>query len=147
MHTVELTVDTSDRQLVDLTSEVRRFCEGHGDGLLNVFAPHSTVGLALVHTAAGADDDLLAAVQRLIPRGIHYEHQEKSPGHGADHILPALLSPSLVIPVFAGRPALGVYQQVMLIDLDVDSPVRKVRLSLLKDGGTREGKAETGGQA
>lgn len=136
MHTTELTVDTSGRQVADLTEEVRRFCAGRGDGLLSVFAPHSTVGLALVQTADGADEDLLAAVQRLIPRDIDYAHREKSPGHGADHILPALVSPSLVIPVFEGRPALGVYQQVVLVDLDRDSPRRTVRLTLLTEGGT-----------
>lgn len=135
MHALELRIDTSERQLVDLTAEVRRFCEGRGDGLLNVFVPHSTVGLALVQTAAGAADDLLEAIERLIPRDIDYAHKEKSVGHGADHILPALFSPSLVIPVIEGRPALGLYQHVMLIDLDVDSPERRVRLSLLQEGG------------
>lgn len=134
MLTTELTVDTSERKLVNVTSDVRDFCAGQGDGLLSVFAPHSTVGLALVHPDEGADADLLTAIGRLIPREIDYEHREKSPGHGADHVLPALVSPSLVIPVFEGRPALGEFQQVVLVDLDRDTSVRKVRLTLLTSG-------------
>lgn len=133
MLTTELTINTTERKLVDLTANVRDFCAGQGDGLLSVFAPHSTVGLALVHPDQGVDADLLAAIGRLIPRAIAYEHTQKSPGHGADHVLPALVSPSLVIPVIAGCPALGEFQHLVLVDLDTDTFVRTVRLTLLTD--------------
>lgn len=140
MHSVEVTVDTSERQVVDLTELMRWFCTDceARSGLLNVFAPHSTVGLALVHTSGGSTEDLLAALYRLLPRDIRYTHEDRGPGHGADHLVPALLSPSLVVPVIEGKPALGEFQRAVLVDLDWQTPMRTLRLSLLNDGGTEE---------
>jgi secondary thiamine-phosphate synthase enzyme len=128
----ELSIDTSMRRLVDLTGEVAAFCADRGDGLLSVFAPHATCGLALLETGDGSDLDLLEALDRLLPRDDElYRHRHGSPGHGADHMVPALISPSLVLPVHDGRPALGTWQSVVLVDLNVNNPTRRVRLSFL----------------
>lgn len=131
MESREFTVDTSRRQIVDLTDAVAAFCGSLGDGLVNVFAPHATVGLALIEVGAGSEPDLEAALERLLPRDERYVHRHGSPGHGADHLLPALLSPSVTIPVLGGRPALGIWQHVVLVDLNRDNPTRQVRLSFL----------------
>src|SRR4051812_16983386 len=131
MQTTELTLDTRTRCLVDLTAAVQRFCRPFGNGLVNIFAPHATAGLALIETGSGSEEDLQEALSRLLPRDNRWTHQHGSPGHGADHVLPAFVSPSLVIPVFDGKPALGTWQSVVFVDLNVDNPVRKVRLSFL----------------
>ena len=126
-----LAVDTSTRQVVDITSELCRFCEHLGDGLVNVMALHATAGLALMETGSGSEADLVEALNRLLPRDDRYEHAHGSRGHGADHVLPAFVSPSLTIPVDAGRPVLGTWQRVVLVDLNSDNPRRQVRLSFL----------------
>ncbi|HEX4435033.1 MAG TPA: secondary thiamine-phosphate synthase enzyme YjbQ [Acidimicrobiales bacterium] len=131
MQTVELAVDTSRRRIVDLTDELERFCAEQGDGLVNVFVPHATAGVALMETGSGSEADLLAALERLLPRDDRYRHAHGSPGHGADHILPAFISPSVTLPVFAGRVALGTWQSVVLVDLNVDNLKRQVRLSFV----------------
>ena len=131
MHTTELRVDTSGRRVTDLTAEVNDFCSGRGDGLLSVFAPHATAGLALMETGSGSEDDLDELLDRLLPRDERYRHRHGSRGHGADHVLPVLVSPSLVLPVVGGRPALGTWQSVVLVDPNNDNPSRTVRLSFL----------------
>jgi secondary thiamine-phosphate synthase enzyme len=132
MKTTVLTLDTSQRRIVDLTPAVVEFCAGQGDGLVHVFAPHATAGLALIELGAGSERDLEALLDRLLPRDDrYYVHRHGSPGHGADHLLPALLSPSLVLPVLAGRPALGTWQSVAFVDLNRDNPTRRVRLSFI----------------
>lgn len=131
MHTTLLTIDTGDRRIIDLTAEVRRFCAGRGDGLCNVFAPHATAGVAVMETGAGSEPDVLAALERLLPRDDGYRHAHGSPGHGADHVLPVLVAPSVTLPVIAGEPALGVWQSVVLVDTNRDNPRRSVRLSFL----------------
>ena len=131
MDTHELRVDTSHRKVVDITDDVAGFCEGKGDGLCSVFAPHATAGLALIETGSGSEEDLLEALRALLPRDGRYRHSHGSPGHGADHLLPALVSPSLVLPVFAGKLALGTWQSVVLVDTNVDNPRRRVRLSFV----------------
>ena len=131
MQTTELTLDTSRRCIVDLTDSVASFCSGRGDGLVSVFAPHATVGLALIEVGASSEPDLEELLARLLPRDDSYRHRHGSPGHGADHLLPALLSPSLVVPVLNGRPALGTWQHVVLVDLNPDNPSRRVRLSFI----------------
>ncbi len=131
MESRELAVDTSERRIVDLTDDVRGFCQDRGDGLVSLFAPHATCGLALLETGAGSDDDLLETLMRLLPRDGRYRHRHGSPGHGADHLVPALISPSLVLPVVNGRPALGTWQSVALVDLNPDNPARRVRFSFL----------------
>lgn len=131
MDTTVLDVDTSRERIVDLTDRVRRFCHERGDGLCNVFAPHATAGVALIETGARSDDDLVDALERLLPRDDRYRHAHGSPGHGADHLLPALVAPTLVVPVQAGEPLLGTWQSIVLVDLNRDNPHRQVRLSFV----------------
>ncbi len=135
MDSLLVEVTTGDRPLVDLTAEVASFCDGKGDGLLSVFLPHATAGLALVETGAGSEPDLVELVDRLIPRDDRYVHRHGSPGHGADHLLPALVSPSLTIPVLGGEAQLGTWQHVVLVDRNRDNPRRQVRLTFLPDPG------------
>jgi secondary thiamine-phosphate synthase enzyme len=131
METAELRLDTSRRKVVDVTDEVERFCAGHGDGICSVFVPHATAGVALMETGSGSEDDLVSVLERILPRDQRYRHRHGSPGHGADHLLPVLVSPSIVIPVLGGRPALGTWQRVVLVDTNEDNPSRRVRLSFL----------------
>jgi secondary thiamine-phosphate synthase enzyme len=131
METTVIDIDTSRDRIVDLTARVRAFCRERGDGLVNVFAPHATAGVAIIETGARSDDDLVDALERLFPRDAHYHHAHGSAGHGADHVLPAMVAPTLVLPVEAGEPLLGVWQSVVFVDLNRDNPHRKVRLSFL----------------
>jgi secondary thiamine-phosphate synthase enzyme len=131
VNTEVLDLDTSRRRIVDLTAEVQAFCAGQGDGLCNVFVPHATAGVAVIETGAGSDDDLLDALERLLPRDDRYRHAHGSPGHGADHVLPGLVSPSVTVPVGAGTPLLGTWQSIVLVDLNRDNPRRTVRLSFV----------------
>ncbi|MCV7316902.1 YjbQ family protein [Mycolicibacillus parakoreensis] len=126
-----LDVDTATRRTVDLTEAVRTFCAGRRDGLCNVFVPHATAGVAIIETGAGSDADLVDALERLLPRDERYRHAHGTPGHGADHVLPALVSPSVTVPVGAGAPLLGIWQSIVLVDLNRDNPRRSVRLSFL----------------
>ena len=135
MRSEEIDVRTGREQVVrDLTREVRRWtadAADGGDGLLSVFVPHATAGLALVETGAGSDDDLLAALEDLLPGDDRWRHSHGSPGHGRDHVLPGLVSPSLVLPVLRGEPVLGTWQSICLVDTNVDNADRRVRLSFL----------------
>jgi secondary thiamine-phosphate synthase enzyme len=126
-----LDVDTARSRIVDLTDDVREFCASHGDGLCNVFVPHATAGVAVIETGAGSDDDLVDTLERLLPRDDRYRHAHGSPGHGADHVLPAIVAPSVSIPVQGGEPLLGTWQSVVLVDLNRDNPQRSVRLSFV----------------
>jgi secondary thiamine-phosphate synthase enzyme len=129
--TTELSLDTRGSQVIDLTGEAARFCHPLGEGLLSVFAPHATAGVALIELGSGSEGDLAEALERLLPRDDRYRHRHGSPGHGADHLLPVLISPSLVIPVVGGRMALGTWQSVVLVDLNRDNPQRRVRFSFV----------------
>ena len=131
MKTQELSLRTGSRRFVDLTGEVERFCRAQGDGLVHVFAPHATAGLALMELGAGSESDVEEMLERVLPRDDRYTHRHGSPGHGADHVLPVLVSPSLVLPVIAGRVALGTWQSVVLVDPNEDNPQRTVRLSFI----------------
>ncbi len=131
METKLITIDTSRRKVVDLTADAASFCAGKGDGLLNLFAPHSTVGLAIMELGSQSDLDLEAALGRLLPRDNDYAHAHGSIGHGADHLVPAFLAPSLTVPVENGRLLLGTWQSIVLVDLNVDNPTRQVRLSFV----------------
>jgi secondary thiamine-phosphate synthase enzyme len=137
MDTEILSIETGHRRGVfDLTSEANRFVAGKGDGLLNVFVPHATAGVAIIETGAGSDDDLVDALDAMLPRDDrHYRHRHGSPGHGADHVMPGIVAPSAVVPVLDGRLALGTWQSILLVDPNQDNPIRKVRLSFL---GSRE---------
>ena len=120
-------------RVVDLGSEIDGFLRsvGAGDGLLHVWVPHATAGLAVIETGAGSDTDLLAALRDLLPADDRWRHRHGSPGHGRDHVLPALIAPSMSVPVLAGRPALGTWQSICLVDTNTDNPDRSVRLSFL----------------
>jgi secondary thiamine-phosphate synthase enzyme len=120
--------------VVDITGQCQRFAAGAaagGDGLLNVFVPHATAGLAIMELGSGSDPDLLAALRELLPADDRWRHAHGSPGHGRSHVMPALVAPSVTLPVLAGRVALGTWQSVALVDLNVDNPDREVRLSFL----------------
>ena len=131
MESTELSLDTSGRHVVDLTDRVADFCRPLGDGLLSVFVPHATAGVALMETGSGSEADLDELLGRLLPRDDRYRHRHGAKGHGADHLLPVLVSPSVVVPVLGGRPQLGTWQSVVLVDFNADNPHRKVRLSFL----------------
>ena len=129
----EIVVHTGGRPGVfDITANVARFTSPHGDGLVAVFVPHATAGVAIIETGAGSDDDLLTALDDLLPADAgRWRHTHGSPGHGRDHVLPAFISPSITIPVIEGRPALGTWQSIVLVDTNVDNQTRKVRLSFI----------------
>ena len=135
METRILTVRTgSARGIADLTAACSAFLGDVGaeDGLLSVFVPHATAGVVVLEVGAGSDDDLLDALDRLLPREDRwYRHRHGSPGHGADHVLPLLAGPSLTVPVMDGRLTLGTWQSVCLLDPNADNATRKVRLSFL----------------
>lgn len=134
MESTLVEIRTGDREaVVDLTPHVETFLRdaGAGDGLLHVWVPHATAGLAVIETGSGSDPDLLAALRDLLPADDRWRHRHGSPGHGRDHVLPALVAPSLSVPVLGGRAALGTWQSVCLVDTNTDNPVRSVRLSFL----------------
>jgi len=131
MDTTELDVDTSGAELVDLTDSVREFCRGLGDGLCNVFVPHATAGLTIIETQSGSEDDLAELLERLLPKSRRYTHHHGTAGHGADHLTPTIVPPSLVVPVVDGRPALGAWQSIVLVDRNPDNRHRTVRLSFV----------------
>jgi secondary thiamine-phosphate synthase enzyme len=132
LHTEVLKVTTGDTSTVaDLTDHCARFVHGRGDGLLNVFVPHATAGIAILETGAGSDDDLLTALDEVLPRDGRWRHRHGSPGHGRDHVLPAFISPSVTVPVLDGRLQLGTWQSICLVDTNIDNEQRSVRLSFL----------------
>lgn len=123
---------TGDRDTVlDLTRDCARFVAGEGDGLLHVFVPHATAGIAIMETGAGSDDDLLAALADLLPQDDRWRHRHGSAGHGRSHVMPALVPPYATVPVLGGQLQLGTWQSVCLVDLNVDNQQREVRLSFL----------------
>ncbi|MGI8691488.1 MAG: YjbQ family protein [Geodermatophilaceae bacterium] len=132
MRTELVSVHTGGSPVVhDLTQDCRRFVAGESDGLLHVFVPHATAGLAVLETGAGSDEDLLAALVDLLPPERRWRHRHGSPGHGRDHVMPAFLPPYATVPVLAGQLALGTWQSICLVDLNVDNPDRDVRLTFL----------------
>ena len=119
--------------VVDLGGDIDGFLRSVGarEGLLNVWVPHATAGLAVIETGAGSDTDLLAVLRDLLPADDRWRHRHGSPGHGRDHVLPAIVAPSVSVPVLNGRIALGTWQSVCLVDTNGDNPARSVRLSFL----------------
>ena len=134
MHSVEVTVRSGDRLVSDLTGELTGFCRGRGDGLVNVFVPHATAGVGLMEVGSGSEADLAAALDRLLPLDAAYRHRHGSPGHGRDHVLPVFVGCSISLPVQGGRPLLGTWQHLVLVDSNRDNPERRVRLSFLPAG-------------
>jgi secondary thiamine-phosphate synthase enzyme len=132
MRSESLNVRTGGRATVhDLTDQCAAFVRTEADGLLSVFVPHATAGLAIIETGAGSDDDLIVALDALLPRDDRWSHRHGSAGHGRDHVLPAFVAPSITVPVLAGRMQLGTWQSVCLVDTNVDNAQREVRLSFL----------------
>ncbi len=126
-------VDTGGRRVTDITRDVLDFARRiEGDGLLSVFLPHATAGLALIETGAGSEADLEEAIDRVLPRDDRYGHRHGSIGHGADHLLPAFISPSLLLPVHAGEVVLGTWQRVVIVDPNRENNRRDVLLSLVE---------------
>ncbi|MCW2746493.1 MAG: hypothetical protein JWM48_3043 [Mycobacterium sp.] len=126
-------VRTGGEEIVrDLTPQAAAFVRGRGDGLLHVFVPHATAGLAVLELGAGSDTDLLAALRDLLPADDRWRHAHGSRGHGRSHVAPALVPPYATIPVFGGQLALGTWQSLALVDLNVDNAVRDVRFSFLR---------------
>ena len=132
----ELSIETGSRPaVVDLSGECAAFLADvadEADGLLTVFVPHATAGVVIMELGSGSEDDLLAALERLLPRDDRWRHRHGSPGHGADHVLPLLAGPSVTVPVIAGRMTLGTWQSVALIDANLDNPRRTVELAFLR---------------
>ncbi|MEV0003015.1 secondary thiamine-phosphate synthase enzyme YjbQ [Micromonospora sp. NPDC050980] len=132
MRSEVISVRTGSRPTVrDITAEAERFVAGAGDGLLHVFVPHATAGLAIIETGAGSDDDLLRALDDLLPTDDRWRHRHGSPGHGRDHVLPAFVPPYATVPVLDGRLQLGTWQSICLVDPNGDNPDRQIRLSFL----------------
>lgn len=132
MRSETITVRTGGQpQVRDLTGQCESFVRGEADGLLNVFVPHATAGVAIVETGAGSDEDLLAILDDLLPRDSRWRHRHGSAGHGRDHVLPAFIAPSITVPVLAGRLQLGTWQSICLVDTNVDNAEREVRLSFV----------------
>ena len=135
MDSEEIEVRTGSEEAVrDLGGDIDGFLRrvGAGDGLLNVWVPHATAGVAVIETGAGSDADLLTTLRDLLPADDRWSHRHGSHGHGRDHVLPAIVAPSMSVPVLGGRPALGTWQSVCLVDTNVDNPVRTVRLTFLR---------------
>jgi secondary thiamine-phosphate synthase enzyme len=126
-----LRLHTGSTRVTDLTDRAAGFVRARGDGLLNLFVPHATAGLAIFELGAGSDIDLNELLDRVFPRDDRYRHRHGAPGHGADHLVPVLITPSLTVPVFDGSLALGTWQSIALVDTNVDNPDRQVRLSFL----------------
>jgi len=131
MESEVLRIVTGTDRVTDLTEKAASFVRGRGDGLLNLFVPHATAGLALFELGAGSDLDLDELLDRVFPRDGRYRHRHGTDGHGADHLVPVLVSPSLSVPVFNGALALGTWQSIALVDTNPDNPERQVRLSFV----------------
>lgn len=131
MRTETIQLDTSSARVVDVTGQVEGFAADEQDGLVHLFLPHATAGLAIFELGAGTEPDVLDTVDRLLPRDDRYRHRHGSPGHGADHVLPAFVSPSLTVPVQDGRVLLGTWQSIVVVDTNRDNPRRTLRLSFV----------------
>lgn len=131
MNTELHTYDMSQRRFLDLTTDLMTFVKDNEDGLVHVFVPHATAGLALMETGSGSERDLEDTIERLLPRDQRYAHSHGSTGHGADHVLPAFISPSVSIPVVEGELQLGTWQSLVLVDTNRDNPQRQVRFSFI----------------
>lgn len=132
MKSVVHTYDTLGTEFLDLTPDAQELVGQTGDdGLLHIFAPHATAGIALIETGSGSEEDLRFTIDRLLPKEASYRHQHGSPGHGRDHVLPAFISPSLSVPVLDGKIQLGTWQSIVLVDTNRDNQHRKVRFSFV----------------
>ena len=132
MRSEVLTIRTGDRPVVrDITADAAKFVQSQPDGLLHIFVPHATAGLAIIETGAGSDEDLLRVIDELLPADDRWRHRHGSRGHGRDHVLPAWLPPYASVPVIGGLLTLGTWQSICLVDTNGDNPTRQVRFSFL----------------
>lgn len=132
MRSEVITVETGTGPVVrDVTAEARSFVAGEGDGLLHVFVPHATAGVAIIETGSGSEPDLLQVVDDLLPADGRWRHRHGSPGHGRDHVLPALVAPYAIVPVLQGKIMLGTWQSICLVDPNRDNPTRQIRFSFV----------------
>jgi secondary thiamine-phosphate synthase enzyme len=132
VETQVITVRTGSRPaVVDITDQAAEFARGRGDGLLHVFTPHATAGLAVIETGSGTEEDLLRALNDLLPADDRWRHRHGALGHGRDHVLPAFVVPSMTLPVIGGQIAFGTWQSLCLVDTNGDNPNREVRFSFL----------------
>ena len=132
MHSTELELDTHGRRVIDVTARVRAFAsEVGGHGLLHLFLPHATAGLALMETGSGSEGDLEDLLERLLPRDDRYAHRHGSVGHGGDHLLPVVVPSTLTLAVEDGNLVLGTWQSVVVLDPNRENDVRRLRLSFL----------------
>ena len=130
-----MTIRTGNRPaVIDITAAAARFVASRGDGLLHVFIPHATAGVALIEIGAGSDDDLMRALDDLLPADGRWRHRHGSAGHGRDHVMPAFVAPYATLPVLAGKIALGTWQSICLVDPNADNSTRQVRFSFLPAG-------------
>jgi secondary thiamine-phosphate synthase enzyme len=136
MKTEKLTFNTGNsRKIVDLTEDVRRFVQGEGDGLVSISVPHATAGLGLMELGSGSEADLWDRLESMLPRDHRYVHSHGSKGHGADHLLPMFITPTLTLPVVGGQISLGTWQSLVMVDPNVDNPRRNVLLAFLPSSG------------
>ena len=131
MHSTVLKIETGHRLITDVTRQVHDACQGRGDGLVHLFVPHATCGLALIEVGSGTEEDLADILNDMLPPDDRYRHRHGSTGHGRDHVLPAIVSPSLSIPVLGGQPQLGTWQSIVIVDTNVDNRTRSLRISFL----------------
>jgi secondary thiamine-phosphate synthase enzyme len=132
VRSVEIQIESGGRRVIDITERVRAFgADAGADGLLHVFVPHATAGVALMETGSGSEGDLEEVLDRLFPRDDRYAHRHGSVGHGGDHLLPVFVSPSLTLPVIHGRVTLGTWQSVVVVDPNRENNTRTVRLSFV----------------
>jgi len=135
MKTTSFQVKTGGKPaIVDITDRVENFVSGEGDGLVSVSLPHATAGLALMELGSGSEDDLWDRLEFMLPRDHRYGHSHGSAGHGAAHVLPAFVVPTLTLPVIGGEVSLGTWQRIAIIDPNVDNPTRDVVLAFLTSG-------------
>ena len=141
MRTTTFRLRTAGRECVmditDRCADFARQAADGGDGLLHVFVPHATAGVAIMELGASSDADLLAVLADLLPADDRWRHAHGSRGHGRSHVLPAFVPPFVTLPVLGGSLGLGTWQSIALVDLNADNTDRMVRLSLLTDGTTR----------
>ena len=131
---VTLRISTTGRRVVDVTDRIREFARSvsaPGDGLVNVFAPHATAGVALMETGSGSESDLEELIERLVPRDDRYAHRHGSIGHGGDHLLPVLVSPSITVPLLDGTLGLGTWQSIVLVDPNRENNERTLIVSFV----------------
>ncbi len=102
-------------QVLDITSEVQSSLEAE-EGVCTVFAAHTTCAVTTADLDPGTDQDMLEAFRKLLP-AIRYHHPH-DPAHTPDHILATLIGPAVSVPVHNGRLVLGVWQRIVLIELD-----------------------------